>query len=218
MQRTPCNILKTLKTKKEMKGNERNFSVSQAFHERRDASGNGFANSGAAASADRPSRLWTSVGQFLAPKPLKSPARSQTCAAAAGRAFRPAPACASLAPMTKKPSQTLAMARAEHARLGAEIAEHDRRYHGEDAPTISDAEYDELRRRYTALEAGLSRTRRRGVGQPQGRRAAVGEIRQGPPRRADALARQHLRRRGGRGVLRPRAPLSGHGRGARRSP
>ena len=39
------------------------------------------------------------------------------------------------------------MARAEHQRLGAEIAEHDRRYHGEDAPTISDAEYDELRRR-----------------------------------------------------------------------
>jgi len=43
-------------------------------------------------------------------------------------------------------------ARAEHARLGAEIAGHDRRYHGEDAPTISDAEYDALRRRYVALE------------------------------------------------------------------
>ncbi len=54
--------------------------------------------------------------------------------------------------MTKKPSQNLAAARAEHARLGAEIAEHDRRYHLEDAPTISDAEFDELRRRYTALE------------------------------------------------------------------
>src|SRR5271167_2425276 len=53
---------------------------------------------------------------------------------------------------TPRPSQSLAMARAEHARLGAEIAEHDRRYHGEDAPTISDAEYDDLRRRYTALE------------------------------------------------------------------
>ena len=53
----------------------------------------------------------------------------------------------------KAPKLTLAKARAEHARLGAEIAEHDRRYHGEDAPTISDAEYDELRRRYTALEA-----------------------------------------------------------------
>ena len=55
----------------------------------------------------------------------------------------------------KAPKLTLAKARAEHARLGAEIAEHDRRYHGEDAPTISDAEYDELRRRYTALEAAF---------------------------------------------------------------
>jgi DNA ligase (NAD+) len=52
----------------------------------------------------------------------------------------------------KAPKLTLAKARAEHARLGAEVAEHDRRYHGEDAPTISDAEYDALRRRYTALE------------------------------------------------------------------
>ena len=43
-------------------------------------------------------------------------------------------------------------ARREHATLGAEIAEHDRRYHGEDAPTISDADYDALRRRYEALE------------------------------------------------------------------
>ncbi len=51
--------------------------------------------------------------------------------------------------------QTLADARAAHQRLGAEIAEHDRRYHGEDAPTISDAEYDELRRRYSALEAAF---------------------------------------------------------------
>src|ERR1700726_1022296 len=58
--------------------------------------------------------------------------------------------------MNKKPTRphpTLAEARAEHARLGAETPEHARRYHGEDAPTISDAAYDELRRRYTALEA-----------------------------------------------------------------
>ncbi|WP_158813794.1 NAD-dependent DNA ligase LigA [Methylocapsa sp. S129] len=58
--------------------------------------------------------------------------------------------------MPKKPPPTdeagLAEARAEHARLGAEIAEHDRRYHGEDAPVISDADYDSLRRRYTTLE------------------------------------------------------------------
>jgi DNA ligase (NAD+) len=50
------------------------------------------------------------------------------------------------------PKLTLAKAREEHARLQAEIAEHDRRYHGEDAPIISDADYDALRRRYTALE------------------------------------------------------------------
>jgi DNA ligase (NAD+) len=52
----------------------------------------------------------------------------------------------------KAPKLTLAKAREEHARLQAEIAEHDQRYHGQDAPTISDAEYDALRRRYTALE------------------------------------------------------------------
>ena len=50
------------------------------------------------------------------------------------------------------PKLTLTKAREEHARLQTEIAEHDRRYHGLDAPIISDAEYDALRRRYTALE------------------------------------------------------------------
>jgi DNA ligase (NAD+) len=48
---------------------------------------------------------------------------------------------------------TLAEARAEHDALGREIAEHDRRYYEEDAPVISDAEYDALRQRYEALEA-----------------------------------------------------------------
>ncbi len=58
-------------------------------------------------------------------------------------------------PRKESAKPTLAKARTEHARLGAEIAEHDRRYHGEDQPTISDAEYDDLRRRYTALEAAF---------------------------------------------------------------
>ena len=38
-------------------------------------------------------------------------------------------------------------------RLAKEIAEHDRRYHGEDAPTISDAAYDALRQRNAQIEA-----------------------------------------------------------------
>jgi DNA ligase (NAD+) len=44
-------------------------------------------------------------------------------------------------------------AQAEHARLAAEIAEHDRRYYQDDAPSVSDAAYDALRRRYGAIEA-----------------------------------------------------------------
>ncbi len=50
-------------------------------------------------------------------------------------------------------------AKAEHARLGAEIAEHDRRYYAEDAPTVSDAAYDTLRQRYNAIEARFPQLR-----------------------------------------------------------
>jgi DNA ligase (NAD+) len=44
-------------------------------------------------------------------------------------------------------------AKAEHARLATEIAGHDRRYYQDDAPSVSDAEYDALRKRYNAIEA-----------------------------------------------------------------
>jgi DNA ligase (NAD+) len=48
---------------------------------------------------------------------------------------------------------TEAQAKAELKRLSAELAEHDRRYYQEDAPTVSDADYDALRRRNDAIEA-----------------------------------------------------------------
>ncbi len=44
-------------------------------------------------------------------------------------------------------------AAAELARLAAEIAAHDRRYYQDDAPAVSDADYDALRQRNAAIEA-----------------------------------------------------------------
>jgi len=48
-----------------------------------------------------------------------------------------------------------AEAEAEIARLAAEILAHDRAYFQDDAPTVSDAEYDALKRRLIALEAAF---------------------------------------------------------------
>ncbi|MES3027807.1 MAG: NAD-dependent DNA ligase LigA [Pseudomonadota bacterium] len=50
---------------------------------------------------------------------------------------------------------TEAQAALELTRLSDEIAAHDIRYHQEDAPSISDGEYDELKRRNAALEAAF---------------------------------------------------------------
>jgi DNA ligase (NAD+) len=48
---------------------------------------------------------------------------------------------------------TKAEAAAELARLAADLAEHDRRYFQDDAPLVSDADYDALKRRNGAIEA-----------------------------------------------------------------
>ncbi len=52
---------------------------------------------------------------------------------------------------------TEAEAAAELARLAREIARHNRLYHGEDAPEITDAEYDALMRRNAEIEAAFPR-------------------------------------------------------------
>lgn len=49
-------------------------------------------------------------------------------------------------------SLTVEEAAAELARLAHELAEHDRRYYADDAPTVSDAEYDALRIRNAEIE------------------------------------------------------------------
>ncbi len=55
--------------------------------------------------------------------------------------------------MTDVTTLTEAEAAAELARLAAEIAHHDRLYHTDDAPEITDAAYDALRQRNAAIEA-----------------------------------------------------------------
>src|SRR6186713_354594 len=48
---------------------------------------------------------------------------------------------------------TQAQAKAELMRLALEIGAHDKRYYQDDAPAVTDAEYDELRKRNAAIEA-----------------------------------------------------------------
>ena len=88
-----------------------------------------------------------------------------------------------------------------------EIAEHDRRYHQEDRPTISDADYDELRRRNEEIEARFpaladEESRSRRVGAPPAEKFA--KVRHRVPMLS--LGQRFRGRRGAR-IRGARAPL-----------
>jgi DNA ligase (NAD+) len=55
-------------------------------------------------------------------------------------------------PLPEVAKLTKPQAKTEHMRLTLELEAHDKRYYQEDAPTISDAEYDALRQRFNAIE------------------------------------------------------------------
>src|ERR1700753_3059555 len=47
---------------------------------------------------------------------------------------------------------TKAQAKGEWVRLALELEAHDKRYYQDDAPSVTDAEYDALRQRFNAIE------------------------------------------------------------------
>ncbi|MBI5322309.1 NAD-dependent DNA ligase LigA [Bradyrhizobium sp.] len=55
-------------------------------------------------------------------------------------------------PLTDIAKLTRPQAKVEHMRLALELEAHDRRYYQDDAPVVSDAEYDALRQRFNAIE------------------------------------------------------------------
>src|ERR1700748_3119121 len=57
------------------------------------------------------------------------------------------------APLPDVAKLTKAQAKVELKRLALELEGHDRRYYQEDAPSVTDAEYDALRQRFNAIEA-----------------------------------------------------------------
>ena len=101
------------------------------------------------------------------------------------------------------------------AELRAQVARHAHLYYVLDQPEISDAEYDALYRELQALEEEYPRAAHPRLADAARRRPAAGEVRAGPPPRADALAGQRARR--GRAARLGRAqPAPARRPGARR--
>ena len=79
-------------------------------------------------------------------------------------------------------------------------------YHVEDAPEISDAEYDAAVPRARRARDGLPGADDLGIADPARRRHPDRHLRRGPPPPADAVAVERLQPRRAAGVRRPRPP------------
>ena len=102
---------------------------------------------------------------------------------------------------------TKPQAKVEQKRLALEIERHNAAYYQEDAPKVSDAEYDALRQRLNAIEARFPEFVSSGFAVAEGRRGAIGTVQEGPARGADAVARQCLCRAGRARFRRPHPTL-----------
>ena len=91
---------------------------------------------------------------------------------------------------------------------GAGARGHDKRYYQEDAPSVTDAEYDALRQRFNAIEKRFPEFVSVGLAVAEGRRGAIGALQESPACGADAVARQRVRRTGRARLRRPHRALS----------
>jgi hypothetical protein len=85
--------------------------------------------------------------------------------------------------------------RAEHLRR--EIERHNVLYHAQDAPEISDAEYDRLFRELADLEGEVPAPRCTRLADASRRRERRARLRRGPASRADDVDRQRVQRGAG---------------------
>jgi DNA ligase (NAD+) len=93
------------------------------------------------------------------------------------------------------PALRRARARVEHLRR--EIERHNELYHAQDAPEISDAEYDRMFRELAELETQHPRARNAGFADtPRGRQGGA-RVRRDPASRADDVDGQCIQRRPG---------------------
>ncbi|MGY4285931.1 hypothetical protein ACVWXO_005151 [Bradyrhizobium sp. LM2.7] len=97
-------------------------------------------------------------------------------------------------PLPDVASLTKAQAKVEHMRLALELEGHDKRYYQDDAPSVTDAEYDALRQRLNAIEQRFPEFVSAESPSQKVGAAPSGALQEGPACRSHAVARQRLRR------------------------
>ena len=103
-------------------------------------------------------------------------------------------------------------AETRHAELVEQVQRANRLYHEEDAPELTDAEYDQLFRELVALEAAFPALITARLADPEGgRHAGRRPVPGGPPPAPDAQPVERVQPRRAAGVRRPRPARPGPG-------